>query len=67
MVKEMLCKANTFVGDRMQLACDTVIDITKAVGELLPPKYELGTVVKFLEGQKALFGRRRDARNKMIG
>ena len=69
MAKEILRKVNNFVGDRLQLACDTVIDITKAVTESFEPmkKHKPNIVVRFVQGQKDLFGKRRDVRNRLIG
>jgi len=64
-----LRKINTYVGDRLQLGCDTIIDITKAVTESFEPleKHMPNLVVRFVQGQKELFGKRRDIRNRLIG
>jgi hypothetical protein len=69
MAKEILRKVNNFVGDRTQLACSTIIDITNAVSDSFEPvkKHRPDIVVRFVQGQKDLFGKRRDVRNKLIG
>jgi hypothetical protein len=69
MAKERLRKVNNFVGDRLQLACDTIIDITNAVSDSFEPmkKHRPEVVVRFVRGQRDLFGKRRDVRNRLIG
>jgi hypothetical protein len=68
-MSKILHRVNNFVGDRLQLACDTIIDITNAVSDSFEPikKHRPDVVVRFVQGQKDLFGRRRDVRNKLIG
>lgn len=63
-----LRKANNFVGERLQIACDTVIDITQAVTESLQPleKHVPNLIPKFVEGQKQLFNKRRTARDHLF-
>ena len=69
MAKELLRKANSFVGERLQIACDTIIDITKAVTESYEPlkKHLPEFIPKFVEGQKQLFGKRMNARAHLLG
>lgn len=68
MAKELLRKANSFVGERLQIACDTVIDITNTVTESFEPlkKHLPDMIPKFVEGQKQLFNKRMNARAHLL-
>ena len=65
---KLLRKANAFVGERLQLAMDTLIDITKTTTESFEPlkKHKPEVIVKFLEGQKRLFRRRKEIRERLL-
>ena len=68
MTMPRLRKANNFVGERLQIACDTVIGITQAVTESFQhlEKHEPGLVPKFVGGQKQLFNKRMNARDRLL-
>jgi hypothetical protein len=65
---ERLRKVNSFVGERLQIACDTIIDITQAVTESFQPleKHVPDLIPRFVEGQKALFNKRKNARDRLL-
>lgn len=65
---KMLRKANSFLGERLQIACETVIDITKAVTESIQPleKHVPDLIPRFVEGQKQLFNKRMNARDHLL-
>jgi hypothetical protein len=65
---ERLRKVNNFVGERLQLSMDTAIDITKAVTESFEPlkKHSPDVIVRFLQGQKQLFEKRRAIRERAM-
>jgi len=65
----LLKRANTWVGERLGIACDTIIDITDAVCESVGPieKHRPGLIPKFVGGQKQLFNKRRVCRENLIG
>lgn len=67
-MKELLRKANDFVGDRLSLACDTIVEITNSVTESFEPlkKHSPEVIVKFVQGQKSLFQRRKGLRNNLL-
>lgn len=68
MPKEIIRKVNNFVGEKLKMACDTVIGITNAVTESFAPleKHELGIVVRFTQEQKNLFEKRRALRERFL-
>jgi hypothetical protein len=65
---KILKKANSFLGERLQIACDTIVDITQAVTESFQPleKHVPGLVPKFVGGQKQLFNKRMNARARLL-
>ena len=65
---QLLKKVNNFVSERAQLAMETAIDITKTTTESFTPlkKHLPGIAVKFLEGQKDLFEKRRRIRDSLL-
>jgi len=67
--RTLLRKVNNFAGERLQIACDTIIDISNAVAESVEPieKHRPGLVPKFVEGQKQLFSKRMNARARLLG
>lgn len=77
MAKELLRKANGFLADRLQLACDTVADIfvnvvetTKGIDETVVKTVEafepFDTAAKFVRKQGALFQKRKEARERLL-
>lgn len=67
-IMKALQKANNFLSERMQLACDTIVDITETVTESFEPlkKHKPEVIVRFVTGQKNLFEKRRVVRDKLL-
>jgi hypothetical protein len=59
---------NNFVGERLQIACDAVIDISQAVTESFQPldKHVPDLIPRFVGGQKQLFEKRMNARAHLL-
>jgi hypothetical protein len=66
--RNVLRRANDFLGERLGIACDTIIDVSNAVAESVGPieKHRPGLIPKFVGGQKELFGKRRTARDHLL-
>ena len=65
---DLLRKANNFVGDRLALACDTIVEISNAIAESFTPleKHRPDIIERFVQGQKSLFQRRKGLRDNLL-